>query len=399
MTVEVGVKLTESQIDSTSKRIAFIHPEGNFANNPHLSAVVDKLCEQGYKVDIHAIKRSHHQCLRDTRVQVYLHSAYLIRITELLARFNLGHYLARALCLAQFPRFEADLVIGVDPDGVIIASYLGRRSRCPTALFSYEIFFAAEAGTSRKAAEIRACSGIEFAVVQDPKRGRLLARENRIDPTKLIFMPVAASKSLTTEPGWLRNSLGISHDKKIALFMGSLEQWTGFDQVLRGLPMWPDDWCLVVHGRYGLTKKKRNELSRRTRGTLYFSTEAFPTNDDLGKLMGDADLGIGVYCPSYTSVYTGLNLEHVGLASGKISSFLRFGVPVLVNQIGEMAAYVEHYGLGDVVTSVEDIPFMLKSLGPKDTDASERCRFFFDEKLAVERTIQPLLKRIDEICG
>ena len=74
-------------------------------------------------------------------------------------------------------------------------------------------------------------------------------------------------------------------------------------------------------------------------------------------------------------------------------------MPVLVNVIGEMAENVDQYRLGTVVSSAEAIPDALRNLDSKDCSASERCQLFFDEKLAFDRIMQPLLERIDRICG
>ena len=158
---------------------------------------------------------------------------------------------------------------------------------------------------------------------------------------------------------------------------------------------WPSDWVLVLHGRYGLSADDAAEFLRNHPENLFLSTEPFDSNDDLGKLLGDADIGFGLYCPDYKNQHTGLNLKHIGLASGKIATFLRFGVPVLVNNIGEMADYVARKKLGVVVSQVEDIPSALRNVTKKDLSASERCQQFFDQELSVSASFDSLLDRID----
>ncbi len=123
-----------------------------------------------------------------------------------------------------------------------------------------------------------------------------------------------------------------------------------------------------------------------------------PTSKDLGRILGDADLGIALYFPDYRSVVTGRNLEHIGMASGKIATFLQFGVPVLTNEIGEMADHVRAQGLGQVVASVEDIPGVLAARSSKDENTARRCRDFFDRALDIRRTGEKVFAAIDEIC-
>ncbi|MEE4216008.1 MAG: hypothetical protein V2I48_00195 [Xanthomonadales bacterium] len=378
-------------------QITLIHPEGNFNNNPHLSTVIEMLCESGCHIDIHALRRKCFQGSPHPDAQVNMPNKYLVRMVLILSRFYWGHFFAYLLCRLQFSRIQSGLIIGVDADGAVIASILGNIYQIPTALFSYEIFASSEIGELRKAPEIRACQDIEFAVVQDRKRGEILSKENEIDPGKLIYMPVAARRSLSTTPGWLRKELKIGREKKIALFIGSLEKWSGFDRVLDTLPLWPSDWCLVVHDRYGMSGAEVSRYSQKSTGNLFFSTRSFSTNDELARIMGDADLGIALYCPDYETPYTGLNIENIGLSSGKIATFLRFGVPVLVNQIGEMADLIVSDELGYLVCSPEEISTVLKNAGKKEVEAIERCRSFFDSHLSVESTWVDFFGRVKQV--
>ncbi len=383
-------------LDADMKHITFIHPEGNFNSNPHLGAVLEHLCDNGYSVDVYATKRSISQVAPHHGIQVHLQPELYSRLIVTVSRFWFGSLPARLLCRLAYPRFRSDLIIGVDTDGMIIASHLGRLKRRPTAYFSYEIIFASEAGRFRKHAEINACKELSFAVVQDRVRGTHLARENQIASSKLVYMPVAAADPISAQRGWLRQKLGIQPATKIALLMGSLENWSGINEILEGLSKWPDDWCLVVHHRDGLNNTQIKGFLDRHPSRVFVSSESFATDRDLGAMMGDVDLGLAFYQPDYASIWTGLNLKYVGLASGKISTFLRFGVPVVVNQIGEMTTYVEHEALGHVVESVADLPAVLGEVKSKDSAAVERCQSFFVESLSVSATMPSLMARIDE---
>ena len=44
------------------------------------------------------------------------------------------------------------------------------------------------------------------------------------------------------------------------------------------------------------------------------------------------------------------------MASGKISTYLQHGLPIVVNAIGEMSGHVRQYELGAVIGKLQDIP-------------------------------------------
>jgi glycosyltransferase involved in cell wall biosynthesis len=85
------------------------------------------------------------------------------------------------------------------------------------------------------------------------------------------------------------------------------------------------------------------------------------------------------------------------MSSGKISTYLQHGIPVLVNEIGEMADYVRDHALGIVVESPKDIPEKLARFDPET--CRENCYTFFAEKLDLDETITPLLKEIETILS
>jgi glycosyltransferase involved in cell wall biosynthesis len=286
------------------------------------------------------------------------------------------------------------LVIGIDR-GIVEAARVARTFRIPHALISYEIIFRDEAGGGFKLPEIEACRGIVFALCQDTIRAQHLARENHIPPHKIILIPLAGRG---VRPGaktdYLHAALGIPGRKRIALFIGSVSEMCAISGLIRNAATWPEDWVLVIHHRYGLSPIVRN-YREATRGmrNIYFSTVPCEDFRDLGRLLHSADIGLAFYQMVKGSIYTGKNVGHIGMSSGKIATYLQHGLPVVTSRIGLMSRLIRHHQLGWVTNLGQ-----LDLAGVDEPQLQTRranCLRFFAQKLDLNVTAAPLLSRIE----
>ena len=385
-----------------NKKIAIIHPEGNILYNANLLGMVEIFSEKGYSVDIYCPKMgiAQHSPCSPARMVFYNHAERFVggigiaklrfvrRVLKTVRTFDEARLCERGV--------DADLIIGVDREGVILAAKLARMKKIPYGLISYEIFFSGETGGDFKAEEIQACRDIDFAVSQDPLRAEKLAEENSIPVGKIIGIPVAGRR---VEKGgkqfFLHDALGISHNRHIVLYMGEGADWTRMPDLLRYSRDWGDDWVLVVHLRYGLTPYMRRILKPYKNSKRIFIS-SLPVNSckELTPLLKSADMGVALYQPTYTGPYTGNNLKHLGLSSGKLASYVQNGLPVIVNEIGLWSDSVRACNLGIVVNDKIDLP------PPDELERyRERCYRFFEEKLDLNKTITPLLDKIAAVLS
>lgn len=387
------------------KRIAVIHPEGNVSNNPNLAGTIEILCEKGFVVDIYTIKRRFYQVKPCAGSQLiffeelpFTRSSFIQYVSRISNRRGM-HWIKQLLNNALINRYmykeiDADLVIGVDRDGIIEASRIAKVKGIPYGLISYEIFFEDETGQAFKKVERDACKDICFAVCQDSIRANELARENNISRDKIITIPVAGRGLKRGEKTYfLHHGLGIDSKKHIALFMGSVCEWTMANKLLKAAENWPDDWVLVIHPRYGSDDHievlmKQYEKSKK----VYFSLNPVPRCGDLFNLIKSADIGISLYKPLFRDMYTGNNIKYVGLASGKFTTFMQHGIPVIMNEIGVLTKQVKQYKLGLVVNDELFIKFPTEFRRYR-----ERCYSYFEQVLDLDKTIQPLLETIFQL--
>ncbi len=367
------------------KKILLLHPEGNINNNPNLTGVVELLCESGCSVDIYSHKsRGFYQSSPCPGAALYLENPEDIR--ELIA-----------LTVAKFCT-PCDLVLGVDQEGIIEASRIAGMQQVPFGLISYEIFFADEADGGRKQEEALACRDAAFAVVQDETRGRLLSQENRIPPERMIYMPVAGRGSVPrVKSDYLHKKFDIPDGMKIAIYTGSIAEWSMLDALIDSTGSWPADWALVIHSRFGLNALYGG-FAEKIRGgkNIYFSSEPSDTVSGLSRLLQGADAGIAFYEPRFRSKYDGKNLQHIGLASGKIATYLQHGLPIITNDIEPWRQYVPLYRLGGVVRQMQELPGCLAAL---ETGAglTPGCTEFFSQRLDLNKTAVPFMNRVSGI--
>jgi hypothetical protein len=385
-----------------AKKILIVHPEGNFNNNPNLSGIIELLCEIGYAVTILSVSKNFYQVAPCANASLLLQNKWVGKIKEKLCNsFENLDELRKYYRPFMMNMQKYDLVIGVDRQGVIEASLIADHLGAPYGFISYEIFFAEECGAHFKSAEIQACRNVAFVVTQDGMRAAHLCKENSIPLEKTVIIPVAGRGVKKAKKNhFLNTMLNISEDNRIALFAGALDERNMINEIVGGLSYWPTNWAVVLHGRYGrMDIQSLNVHGRLERldqaSNLFFSTEAIPDIRQMSKLIHSADLGIAFSKPTFDSIYTGNNIKYLGLSSGKISLYLQHGIPVLVNEIGEMSDYVREYQLGFVIDELSDIECLLKDYHKGEWQ--QNCHEFFQEKLDLNVTSGPLLAVISAI--
>lgn len=379
------------------KGILIIHPEGNINNNPNLSGIVEILCENDYFVDIVSPRRDFSQLAPSEGSRMLL---YDDRVTRILSKISVLKGIKRILDhhrIRLYDRENYKLIIGVDRDGIIDASYLSQLMDIPYGLISYEIFFRDETSINFKNEEIDACKHIDFAVCQDEVRSSFLSEENHIPLEKIINIPVAGrgiKKWETTQ--YLHNTLNIPFDKKIALFMGSVAKWSMISELLQSVGNWPEEWVLVLHNRYGLNSHVNKLIGNGHSKSIYISSESYPKPEDLSKMLHSVDLGIALYKPTFEGIYSGNNLKYLGLSSGKIATYLQHGVPVLTNEKGLISNYIREYRAGFIIGDIDEISSVLKSINLKES-YREGIYTLFKEKMDLDQQITRLLKTIEKM--
>jgi hypothetical protein len=285
-------------------------------------------------------------------------------------------------------------------DGIIAAEMVARRLRIPYGLISYEIFFAEETGAEFKQPEIAACANVQFAVCQGNERSRQLASENQIPLDKIIDIPVAGrGVRRGARNNLLHTTFGLAPETRIALYIGSVvSRWTMVEDLMSNVKDWDEDWVLVLHGRYNDHDMMRFRYRHQQSPRVYFTPQSGLPWNVLKDLVHAADLGIAFYKPTFADVHEGNNLKYIGMSSGKIATYLQHGVPVVVNDLGEMSQHVDEFQLGIHLHNLDELPARLRTADRVAIDGwRDNCYRYFETELDLDKRVGPLLDAID-VC-
>ncbi len=382
------------------KHVLIIHTDGNSFNNPSLKCLMDLLLEEGCEIDLRYPKS--YAPMPVTKGIRLLPFGTFVRILKAVifnrvSSWPLGY--VSVLLEKVFYYKWYDLIIGVDRQGLIEASILNRITGMPYVFISFEIMFESETSTRYKALERAASKQVAMWFVQDEVRAEQLQRENALHQSNRMLLPLASAGVGIEKAKRLRDLLGIPRDKKVAISVGSVGGWSMTNRIITSVSTWPDEWVLIIHERYGRTRElllgdfpfMEDQLGHR----IFISDAATERVDDMGGVLAGVSVGLAFYEPDFRGHYTGKNLVHLGLASGKISTYLRYGVPVIINEVGLYAEEARRYRFGCVVSLPEDIKDYLDKI---DNDTYRyNARDYFVKKLDFNNYRDDIWSRLQSI--
>lgn len=376
----------------TKKSILIIHPEGNIFNNPNLLSIANYLSDH-YQVDV----------LMPFSKNIGESKFNIIFYRKLWSKFKLKFFIIHHFFAIFFKLFidfgKYNFIIGIDREGIIDANILSQKYGCSYGLISYELIFQDETSISFKKNEIISCENIKFAIVQDEIRGNFLSIENHIPTDKFIYIPVASSGRAQRKKKTylLHTMLNIPRSKKILIFTGSVSIWTCINEILDKAELFlPENWVLVIHDRYGKAKENITKmgLDDLITSKIYLTNKGKLGFNDLDILLSDADLGIVSYKEDISSPYTGKNIRYIGMSSGKFSTYMRNGLPVVIYNSEKLGEEVQRNQLGFSCNDLIFLKDFLMSFESKQKYA-DKCEYYFNARLSFDNYSKLLKDKIN----
>jgi glycosyltransferase involved in cell wall biosynthesis len=295
--------------------------------------------------------------------------------------------------------------IGVDPEGLTQAYSFAKFLRVPIVYYSLELFLTNELTTTRekklKKREVALSHKIAFVIVQDKDRAQLLAEDNQIPLEKFILVPNAPiGPARRKSSRYWHQRFGLPSHTRIVLHAGSLERWTGIEEIVRSVKSWPENWVLVVHTRYNAQLSPDIDIEQlkmlAVSGRTFFSLKPVH-RQEYDQLIDGADIGIAFYVPTAGSTYTMRNILTVGLSSGKIGYYLRAGLPVIVNDTTSIGEFIQREKCGMVVGQGQDISAGIARIAQNYEGYGNRACQVFDHYFDFANSFENAIKLIDSL--
>ena len=362
-------------------KVLIIHPEGNIKNNPNLYYFTKELVGNGFEVIVYSAYRPeiYQGDLFPGASCIYYTSSHKKEIVTLL------------FLLKQ----NISFILGVD-EGIIKAKKYANILNTNYGFLSYEIFFDHELAQLKntyfsdlKEKSRAACKDIKFAIVQDDVRKELLIREYDISCQKIFLMPVAGSGCKALEKTfYFHTKLNIPREKRVLLYMGWMNEEL-LNRLFEYVSYLPKEWVLVIHSRY---KYSKGIIPNMNIANVYFSfDEPIENIEDINILLNGCDVGFCSYKPNNSSPYTGDNIKYIGLASGKTSTFLQHGIPVVVENMDMWEEIIFQTQIGLVLKSKDNLRNLDVLLEKR---ISENCYSFFENYLDIKNYLEPIIIEI-----
>ncbi len=114
-------------------------------------------------------------------------------------------------------------------------------------------------------------------------------------------------------------------------------------------------------------------------------------------LVDGADIGIAFYVPQAGSTYTQLNIQTIGLSSGKIAYYLRAGLPVIVNENTSVSGLVRREGCGISIEKGQDIGKAIARIAENYDEYSERACKAFSQNFEFAHRFKDVINRLDSL--
>jgi hypothetical protein len=321
-------------------------------------AVLFSLSRQRFQVDIPIIS-----------VNINLHSKTNILFKAPLFFFKVIY------CLIKY---RPDVVVGIDPFGIIVASVFHRLVRffksCKLHYWSFEMLFKRE-GFKLKNIERWSCRKLDLLIIQDQTRSMMLCLENDIkENVQKILIPVSSANtyninripakyvcSLTnmkTTIGRMEQYSDSTNLLKIVVW-GTIDGWSGMDWIA-GLKI-PADIKLVIHNRFRIDCESEIYKLFGSKPNVELHDAYFEDNKDALDFLSNFDYGLCLYIPQEDNMYLGDNLRYVGLSSGKFAMFAQAGLPVIVNNPFQ-CSLIKQYESGFTIDGPEELQLLLDNL-------------------------------------
>jgi glycosyltransferase involved in cell wall biosynthesis len=289
-----------------------------------------------------------------------------------------------------------DLVVGVEPFGLISAMLLAHLNPAPAIYYNLELYKESHCKHKEeyllKGLEKQAARNCLLVIVPDAKRGAVLAAENQIKDSYIRFLPVSTKGEQVREGHvYFRRKFNILDDKKVLIYAGHFADWALCREIVASSNAWPDKYVLIMHTWQKDIRQNRylDDLKRAAGSNVFFSLDPIP-RDMFPSALSSADAGLLFYNQSDE------NNTETGSSSNKLTQYLKAGLPVIASDSISHLEIFDRFHCGVCVSSPFDIIDVLDDVFKNIDLYKDGVKRAFNEYYNFDIYFTPLFKEIEK---
>ena len=379
-------------------KILLIAPVSHLASINFAHGTVRLLALKGHQIDVLTIDNATTPFIAPyERCRVFSSAVGSSKLDAVLGDI----YRFAALVRRRVQEERYDIALALSQKGLVIAGRFVASQGIPVVYMNDEVWFGPECGTwwatrlySRlwKALERFYNQRVAFSIIQDEGRADLLSQVNRIPRESIMMLPNSPSGCAhRLRTSFLHERLVLPEQSCIVLWIGMVPPYGAAEELVREANRWPEPLKLVFHTRYqaddDVFLAKLKSVADPARVAFSLKPVAF---EQVEEVVASASIGLALYpC-------RGPNAILVGASSGKITSFLRLGIPVIAQNFSSLR-WVEQDRCGVCVLDPSEVLTAARTILADYKAYSDSALRVFDERLSFDCALEHILRRLEKL--
>lgn len=300
--------------------------------------------------------------------------------------------------LSKYINEDYFCIIAVEPQSLISATICAMNKKIPVIYHNMELLVEEKCNTvSKKVLKDleRECNKLcVFTIIQDKKRAEYLARDNRLDFSKIRLLPVSSSEKIYTQKtDFLKKNLYIPKEKEIILYAGNIGKSSMSLEVAKSVKNWRENYVLVFHGWNKLSPRDNynKEFKKLIDNKKIYFSEKQVSFQQLPELLSSAKIGLIFY------ENWGPNFYEVGSSCNKLVSYLRVGLPVISVDFPSLKEKIEKSNCGVCVKSPEFIAGAIEKIMKNYGYYSENAHNLYQKDYDFSKNFRNILEEIKQL--
>lgn len=228
---------------------------------------------------------------------------------------------------------------------------------------------------------------IRGLIIQSKERESLFRIDYPLaESAPVLYLPITyQGPALVERKDLLRQKYKIPPQARIAIHLGGANPYFSSLEIAEVFAK-ITGWVLFFQGNHlrGFGEEIRRLAKRMGANNIVVAKKFYTRLDKVDRVLQSADVGIAWYNDRNA------NFRTAGFSSGKISAYLRCGLPILANDLPSLQARIAQVGCGVCVQRVEQIPEALQHIEMNHKDFRKEALREYDHRYRFENYIPAL---------